>query len=87
MAGDKSLDADIQALREDLKSLASTVSELGKSKTGEVKEQVGASVDDIMERGRAAAGSVQETVKQRPVTSVLIALGIGVLIGHLLDRR
>ena len=82
-----SLDADLAALREDLKSLASTVSELSKSKSEDIKQQFGASVDKAVERGRDAADSFQETVKQRPVTSVLMALGVGMVIGHLLDRR
>ena len=86
-SGNKTLEADLAALREDLKSLASTVSDIGKSKSEEIKTQMGDSVDKAVEKGRDAADTVQEAVKQRPVTSVLLAFGIGVLIGHVLDRR
>lgn len=83
----KSLEDDMEALRRDLKSLASTVGDLGKAKSEDVKEQVGATVDKAVERGREAADTVQEAVRQRPVASVLTAFGVGLLIGHLLDRR
>lgn len=83
----KSIEEDLAALREDLKNLTASVASIAKSKTGELRDEIGVRADRAVETGRQAAESVQDAVRERPVTSVCLAFGIGVIIGHILDRR
>lgn len=83
----KSIEEDLAALREDLKNLTASVAGIAKSKTGELRDEIGVRADRAVETGRQAAESVQDAVRERPVTSVCLAFGIGVIIGHILDRR
>lgn len=41
----------------------------------------------VKESGQAALHEVEDTVKERPMTSVLTALGVGFVVGMLLSRR
>jgi ElaB/YqjD/DUF883 family membrane-anchored ribosome-binding protein len=83
----RSIEEDIAALREDLKTLTANVAGLAKEKGDTVRADLGARADKAMASGREAAESMQDTVRDRPMTSVFVAFGVGILIGHLLDRR
>jgi len=83
----KSIEDDLAALREDLKALSASVAGLAKEKGGELRAELGAQADKAMATGRQATENVQDAVRERPMTSVFVAFGVGVLIGHLLDRR
>ena len=54
---------------------------------GALKDELGVRSDQAMASGRQAAESMQDAVRERPMTSMCVAFGIGILIGHLLDRR
>jgi len=83
----KSIEEDLVALREDLKNLTVSVAALAKEKTGALRDELGERTDQALASGRQAAESMQEAVRESPVTSMCVAFGIGVVIGHLLDRR
>ena len=83
----RSIEDDIAALREDLKILTSDVAGLAKEKGDSIRADIGAKADKAMETGRQATESMQDTVRERPLTSVFVAFGVGILLGHLLDRR
>jgi ElaB/YqjD/DUF883 family membrane-anchored ribosome-binding protein len=86
-AAARSIEDDLAALRDDVKNLSASIAALARQKTGEVKDELGYRTDQALETGRQAAETVQDAVKERPMTSVCIAFGIGVMIGHLLYRR
>ena len=83
----KSIEEDLAALRDDLKALSASVAQLAKEKGDNLRAELGAQADRAIASGRQATESVQETVRERPMTSVFVAFGVGILIGHLLDRR
>jgi ElaB/YqjD/DUF883 family membrane-anchored ribosome-binding protein len=83
----RAIEEDIAALREDLKTLTASVAGLAKEKGDNLRADLGAKADKAMASGREAAESMQDAVRERPMTSVFVAFGVGVLIGHLLDRR
>jgi ElaB/YqjD/DUF883 family membrane-anchored ribosome-binding protein len=64
--------ADVTALRQDIARLAETVSKL-------VKHQVA----EAQENARAAKGQVEASIEHHPMRTVLIAFGIGMLIGRI----
>ena len=59
-----------------------------------MRETIGDAVHDAGERGRDAVtdfsesigSTVEETVRSRPLATVAVALGLGVLVGALLRR-
>lgn len=83
----RSVEEDLAALRADLKALTESVSSLAKDKGDEVRAKISDTADRAVELGKQTAESMQDTVRERPITSVAIAFGVGMLIAHLLDRR
>jgi ElaB/YqjD/DUF883 family membrane-anchored ribosome-binding protein len=58
---------------------------------GEAAAQLRSSGRDALETGRekavAAKGRLEELIAEHPLKSVLIAVGVGAVLGALLDRR
>ncbi|NVO16938.1 MAG: DUF883 family protein [Rhodoplanes sp.] len=92
---------DLQSLKDDVTRLAEQVSTAisasGDATLNGMKgrlNSVGEAVHDAGERGRDAVtdfaesigSTVEETVRSRPLTTVAVALGLGVLVGALLRR-
>ncbi len=51
-----------------------------------LREGAAGTVETIKETGKKAIGSVEHTIEERPVTSVLTALGVGFAIGWLVTK-
>ena len=66
----------IAAIRAELQSLASTVGRIANNQRGLVQ-------DKAME----TANQVEDTIRQNPLSAMLIALGVGFLFGVLVTRR
>ena len=89
---------DLGRLREDISSVKSTIAAIGKRSASEAKaagsariaelrdelEQLG---DNIQARGHDALAGVERTVHDRPLTSLLAAFGLGLVLSRFLDRR
>ena len=73
-AGD--LTTDLGALRQDVGRLAETVSELVHHQMADAQENV-----------RAVRGEIEGSIERNPITAVLIAFGIGMLIGRMNRSR
>ena len=74
------LKADIAALTDSLKTLAGDVGVEGAS-------AVRAAGQKTREHVNQAAETVEQQIVERPFSSVLVAFGVGLLLGKLLDRR
>jgi ElaB/YqjD/DUF883 family membrane-anchored ribosome-binding protein len=70
---------DVEALRRDIASLASTVSSLATDKFG-------ATVGDVRTIAEQKLTSVEASIRQNPTQSALIAVGVGFLFGLILTR-
>ncbi|GGB42211.1 DUF883 family protein [Tistrella bauzanensis] len=92
------LKADLAALRADLAKAtrqsgraAGVGAEALSEKASEEMERLRGEVDRLMhvagERGRGAVRAAESTIEEKPLTSVLVAFGVGLVIGKLLDRR
>jgi ElaB/YqjD/DUF883 family membrane-anchored ribosome-binding protein len=66
---------DAEALRRDISSLASTVSNLASDKLG-----------DVQKTAEHKLSSVEASIRQNPTQSALIAVGVGFLFGLILTR-
>lgn len=85
---------EIKALRADLTALMATVGDFVGQQAAHATESARETVDHVAEslkstagearrRGEMAANEVEDMIAARPLTSVLIALGAGYIIGKL----
>ena len=93
-----SIKGDIAALQADLAGALKDLVAAGKGEAGAAKEKIesevrerldrlSAKADLLARRGRRAVDNLEQHIEDKPLQSVGIALGIGVLIGALLARR
>ena len=90
------IQADLQALRDDVAKLAKQIADIFAAKGSRAWDHARSGVDealaDVEDRGRDAldavrevgdnlAGAIDESLKQRPYTTLALALGIGFLFG------
>lgn len=90
----ESVKSDIAELRGDLATLAKDIRGLVRkgaprqaaSALEALQESAEATIASMAEHGTEAARTVERGVKNRPVESLLIAFGLGVLIGNIVRR-
>lgn len=89
--------ADVEALKKDLSSLRGDIKSLKSSIAAEMREAAANASDGIAGAARSAVSSVAAAgekgytvtarqIEANPLTSVLIAAGIGIIIGSMLRR-
>ena len=70
---------NVQALREDIASLAVSVKRLA-------AEQIGTSVEDVQDKAKEKISDVEAAIRRNPSQAALIAAGIGFVFGLILTR-
>ena len=94
----EALRADLAQVRSDLAGVVKSLKEAGKRKAAGARDSVShlaetlggemaGTYDRVRERGRKSVDAVEHTIGEKPVLSLAIALGLGVLVGKLLDKR
>lgn len=88
------LRAELDALRSDIASLVDTVKDIGRERADSALHSAREAVDkatgrikvsahEARERGEAAADEVEAMITRHPIGSVLLAVGIGYLVGRI----
>ncbi|HTN64143.1 MAG TPA: DNA gyrase subunit B [Devosia sp.] len=91
------LEDQIAALQNDLKSIAATLAKLGNDKVSEARDiasnearnlqRQGQNVlDDVQDQAGAFEQQLKDTIREKPLTAVASAIGIGFVLA-LLSRR
>ncbi|EKV30527.1 hypothetical protein C882_4486 [Caenispirillum salinarum AK4] len=91
------LKSDMDALRKDFAALTESLKDVSTARGRSYAERARATADDYQHRAQATAEEyqararagleqAQATIEERPMTSVLVAFGIGLLLGKILDR-
>lgn len=91
----KDLDSEIAALREDVAAITATLGDIVKYRTSEAKtearkirskvEREGEEVlEQVQDSFEAAESELKASIREKPITSVLIAAGIGYVISKIL---
>lgn len=80
------LKEEFAALKSELSEIGKTVSKLGRAASEEGRDRVQAAAEHSREQVRQTWGAFEKEVEQRPMTSIAAALGIGFILGKLLDR-
>lgn len=85
---------ELQALKDDVAKLRADIRELVRAATADAGEMEEAAegrmrqiYDSVREGGESVLRKSREHIQSRPLTTVLAAFAIGVLVGKLLDRR
>lgn len=73
------LKSDVSKLTETMKKLYGDTAEAGRARARRAAER-------SRERARETYGAFEEEVRERPLTTIAAAFGIGLVIGKLLDR-
>jgi hypothetical protein len=74
---------DVASLRADLARLVST---LTRNATGEVSEEARRLYARLSDQGERSARAIAREVEERPLTTILLAFGIGFIGGSFLRR-
>ena len=95
------LKADLDTLRKDISSLVSSFGDAAtdevktrgrraRAAVGRVTDRAGEVWDDATNeasrRGREGVAAVKQQIEERPVISLLVAFGVGLVIGKLINR-
>ncbi|WP_417582769.1 DUF883 family protein [Pelagibacterium sp.] len=91
----KDLDAEIAALREDVAAITATLGDVVKHRTTEAKtearrlrknvERKGEeTLEQVQDSFEAAEGELKTMIRDKPISSVLIAAGIGYVLSKIL---
>ena len=93
----RDLESEFDTVKDDLAKLRTDISKLSASLKDVTSETVHDQIEMIRDRldrisdrareeGREALGDLTDRIEDRPLTSVLIAFGVGVLMGRFFDR-
>ena len=87
------LSADVNDVRDDVKSLKENVSALGHSlkeeacaKTSELKDLASEKLESVMKRGDESLKFIDDEVRANPRSAVAVAFAAGILANFLLRR-
>ena len=81
-----SLKADLTALRTDFKDLGKDMASAARTGAEAAKDRIRSAVDSAKEHGEDAAKKLKGQIEEKPLTSVVVAFGAGILLGALLKR-
>ncbi|MCB2101325.1 MAG: hypothetical protein KDE22_10675 [Rhodobacterales bacterium] len=81
------LQEDLSRLRADIESLSRTVKDIAADRGAEGVRRVKETAEKVREGASEAQLRVEAEIANRPLTSVLAAFGVGMLIGRLVQRR
>jgi len=82
----KELRAELAALKEDLANIGETVGRIAGTATDEGRQRIRSAAQSSKQQARDTISSLEHEIEERPMTSVAAAMGIGFILGRLLDR-
>lgn len=82
----ESLEEQIDTLKKDLAAISSTVTDTVKSSVRDYKRQGREHADQAVESAREYGEALEGQISKNPFSAVLVALGLGFLVG-LMTRR
>ncbi|MDA0661907.1 MAG: hypothetical protein O3B08_03610 [Proteobacteria bacterium] len=94
----ETLKKDVEELRAAIETLTKDVSTISQSMTDGLKDKAARAADNVREgarnaaneigaKGRQSAEAVEQTVRDKPLQSLVVAFGAGLLLAQLLRKR
>lgn len=84
--GAQTLEADVKQLRKDIDKLVAQLSKTGQHSYGTARKAASVGVDQIKSQAHDLEAQLVDTVREKPVTALAIAAGVGYFFA-LLSRR
>ena len=91
---ERAMRQDVDTLKGDINQIRSDIGEMSQHLMGRAREgvdmareRVGEALGVAQDRGEQALKTVQHQIEDHPITSVFVALGVGLLIGGLFFRK
>lgn len=92
------LKSDLGRIRDDLSEIAQALMDASKSEMSETRERLQSMAQQRLETVRSALESakgqgksttemLQRTIEERPLVSIAVAFGVGMMLGSLMNRR
>lgn len=89
---------EVSTLFDDLSSIVQSLTSIGKTEAGDVKKKIEKEisaklegmqdrVEELRRQGKKVAKTVQDHVEENPISSLLIACGVGYMLCKLLNRK
>lgn len=78
---------DLNTLREDVGKLAATLKELAADRKEEAYQTVRNGAKAAGKKVHETSEAASKVVVKRPLTSILVAFGVGMLLGNVVSRR
>lgn len=83
---EKSIEKELEALKADLTSVKNDLRDLVDGLVGRAKSETDDITQSARKNIRLGVTSVEESIEQNPFTTVLVALGVGMILGKVLSR-
>jgi ElaB/YqjD/DUF883 family membrane-anchored ribosome-binding protein len=83
---DRSLEKEFDVLKNDLGTLKEDVSTIAKLLAKKGQSQLNEAVDTGKARVQAGVDVLEDQITARPLTSLLVAFGVGILLGKMTQR-
>ena len=84
------IDEEIAKLRKDIASLTATLKEIATNAAGiatnTVRDRMGKASDEVHSAFDTTTATARRAVNEHPLTTLLMALGLGFLLGQILRR-
>lgn len=77
---------EFKQLKEELSGIGKTVRQLAHTATDEGRDRLRSAADQTRQQARETWSAFEHEIEERPMTSIAVALGIGFILGKLLDR-
>ena len=81
------LGAQAKEVSKDLKEMGVIVTEAAQERIGHVRENAAEYVEQGRKKAHGVACACEQYVRERPLRSILIAAGVGLLLGRFWTRR
>ena len=85
--GINGMENDVDTLKQDTRDAASDAVQSAKNTYAAVKDKVTTGIHQASDKAKCAAKAVDSHVHEKPWTSVLIAVGVGMFLGMLVRGR
>jgi ElaB/YqjD/DUF883 family membrane-anchored ribosome-binding protein len=86
MASDSKLENELDVLKSDMSKVKSDLESLVESLIGRGKSESHAMADATRVKVKDGVSSVENYIEDRPFTTVLVALGVGLLVGKFFSK-
>lgn len=77
---------ELAGLKSDMAKITETLGKIARTSAEQGRERIKGAANYSREQARQTLGTFEKEVEERPLTSLAVALGMGFILGKLIDR-